>query len=224
MRGEDEAAGSGGGSASGIPESLYGRLSMKDMGSRADREAAPVLKKKPNGDLVDAVPTTLYGGYRPKTKESKEAFEYITGLAGKLLGGDQPHDVIMSATDAVLIALKTPDVSDAWRRVELEKVFGVAALEKESFDQFMNLAKHISDYSIESGVGAVDAEDDCGVAVVFEEEEEDGEEFLAEEQVDEDETYDLINGSVAPIEPEEGEVFITERYKYVCCALFNTVL
>src|SRR5947209_1239205 len=119
----------------GDPESLAGRINIRDMGSRTGREDAPKQKKKAGlhdvergsiregEDVLEreqrkrkrGEPAQLRGTgilsaadaliegikYRPRTPATRATYDLIlTTVANNL--GDVPHDVVRSATDAVL--------------------------------------------------------------------------------------------------------------------------
>jgi len=99
--------------------------------------------------------------------------------------GDQPQDVIRSATDIVLEFLKDEEdlKKDLDKKREIEGVLGVQ-LDTQTFTELISLGKKITDYAEEeSGQGQNpdeekaegEIDDDVGVAVVFEDDEdEDG--------------------------------------------------
>lgn len=197
---------------SGMPESLYGKIDVKEMGSRAARESAPVLKKPSSSTgrvLPGALPSFKKGAdvlslasdyvdlmYKPRTKETKQTFEYLVSIVHGLLGSDQPHDVTLSAADQVLAALKTGVEEDVERETVSRALDRKAAVEgiigpvpSDTFMQMVNLAKLINDYHSNKTMEddtPKDDEDD-GVAVVFaeDEDEDDGEEYQ-EAAADED--------------------------------------
>ena len=95
--------------------------------------------------------------------------------------GDQPQDMVRSATDLVLETLKSDSLKDFDKKKEIESLVG--SLSTEGFSQLVSLSKKITDYGEEEVTedkeakaeeGAID--DDVGVAVVFEDEDEEEEE------------------------------------------------
>ncbi|KAI8851535.1 Sec63 Brl domain-containing protein [Chytridium lagenaria] len=127
--------------------------------------------------------------YRPRTKETRQAYELINPLS--------PNDVIET--------LKDDTKKDFDRKREVEEIINFK-LASEKFNQLVNLGKRITDFrqedvegvEIDDGSAAVrkeDMDEEYGVAVVFDEEEEeegsdDDEYEVREDDVqDEDEMY-----------------------------------
>lgn len=176
-------------------ESLWGRVNVSEMGSRAGREAVPqsggsVLglaggrKKKAsayNEIGVRGDDDEVELKYRPRTKETRTAYEHIlTFLQQAADFSDQPASILRSATEEVLIILKSTEESwkDLDRKLKIESVLGIKSGEMASdkYSQLVNLGRRITDFSIENGEETNDKFDESqGVAVVFDDEE-DGEE------------------------------------------------
>lgn len=185
----------------GTAESLVGRISVKDMGTRVTREAPKDLEKKKAKALLnsaDAVErsirraqetsTARFGAadvlesvqqmeglrYRPRTTETREVYELLLGLIHGSLG-DQTQEVVRSATDAVLETLKSDDLKEFDKRKDVEDVLGGTVAE-EMWNQLVNLGKKITDYGEEEEAPAGDdrerAVDAEGVAVLFEDDDE----------------------------------------------------
>jgi len=182
---------------SDVVESIWGRVNVSEMGSRAGREAAPKtssstagrgvlgLRSAQNGknslnsvyDLNDEVELK----YRPKTRETQAAYEHILTYLQQL--GDfseQPASIVRSVTEEVLIILKATE--DSWkdfdRKVKVEEALGVKAgeISSDKYSQLVNLARRITDFSIDEDVslpGSVD--EGNGVAVVFDDQDGNGE-------------------------------------------------
>ncbi|EOO02053.1 putative sec63 brl domain-containing protein [Phaeoacremonium minimum UCRPA7] len=218
--------------ASGDPESLAGRLSIKDMGARVARDIAPKQKKSAMPDIqrgavgegedillreqrrkAGAGPTrgggilsgadALVEGlrYRPRTQATRATFDVILTIVANNLG-DVPQEVVRSAADAALEYLKDEDLKDFDKKKEIDELLGVSLSPKE-FNEMVNLGKKITDYDAQdddeemgdAGLGD-DGEIDerQGVAVAFEDEDEDAEgivdevrEESSEDEEDEDE-------------------------------------
>ena len=186
----------------GTPESLVGRINVKDMGSRVQREGVKDLEKKkakarvePADEVERALrrqqerTTTRFGAadvlesvaqmeglrYRPRTAETREVYELLLGLVHQILG-DQTQEVVRSATDTVLEGLKREDLKEFDKRKEVEIVVGSTS--EDTWSQLVNLGKKITDYSEDDDedVKMDDREravDNEGVAVLFEDEDED---------------------------------------------------
>jgi pre-mRNA-splicing helicase BRR2 len=198
----------------GEAESLVGKIDQKSMGTRVHREApkkdASSSKKSKQSaaeiversvrrgaagagsgpaagsyaDILEAALDSEGVSYRPKTAETREVFELILGMVHRALG-DQAADVVRSATDTILDILKADDLKDFDKKKEIEDIIG--SLSSETFAQFVNLGKKITDWGEDAAAeGAGDAKregeiDDDGIAVEFEgeddDEDEDGQEF-----------------------------------------------
>ncbi|KAM0514636.1 hypothetical protein ACHAPE_006632 [Trichoderma viride] len=160
--------------ATGDPESLAGRLSINDMGSRVARDEAPKQKKQPGmpdierGSLLegqdvllreqrkrkpDAQQAGVLGAndaliegitYRPRTAATRATFDLILTLVANNLG-DVPHDVVRSAADAALEYLKDDDMKDLDKKKEIDDILG-STLSPKQFNELINLGKKITDY------------------------------------------------------------------------------
>ncbi|RFU79696.1 hypothetical protein TARUN_2522 [Trichoderma arundinaceum] len=160
--------------ATGDPESLAGRLSINDMGSRVARDEAPKQKKQPGmpdierGSLQegqdvllreqrkrkpDAQQAGVLGTndsliegitYRPRTAATRATFDLILTLVANNLG-DVPHDVVRSAADAALEYLKDDDMKDLDKKKEIDDILGTT-LNPKQFNELINLGKKITDY------------------------------------------------------------------------------
>ena len=234
----------------GDPESLAGRINIRDMGSRDARETAPKQKKRTT-DLKDVERGSIREGedvlereqrkrrragphqmrgvgilsaaeasveglkYRPRTPATRQTYDLIlTTTANKL--GDVPHEVVRSAADAVLEYLKDEDMKDFDKKKEVDDLLGVTTNSKE-FNELLNLSKKISDYDQEDdanvdgedngGEGGVELDERQGVAVEFDDEDEDDE--------DRAQTFEVRDGDEssedeADAEDEGGERSVTK--------------
>ncbi|KAJ4295696.1 Pre-mRNA-splicing helicase BRR2 [Collariella sp. IMI 366227] len=243
--------------ATGDPESLAGRLSIKEMGSRVARTAAPTTKKvgaMPNvqrgsmregadvlqfvkskgkaeargGGILSGTDALIEGiRYRPRTQPTRDAFNLIlTIVSGHL--GDAPHDVVRSATDAVLEYLKDDDLKDFDKKKEIDDILGVSMNGKQ-FNELVNLGKKITDYDAQdededmedvqrAGEDEIDGRQ--GVAVNFEnEDDEDGmldvvrDESSEDEDVEDEEDAGLeevAQGGEAGLDRDEEEAGLVE--------------
>ncbi|GAO51264.1 Sec63-domain-containing protein [Saitoella complicata NRRL Y-17804] len=225
----------------GEPETLAGKINVKEMGTRAGRTPA-TLPQKPEQTLnknelqqqrkrkrddnvamgarrgytsvLDATEDLEGLTYRPRTKETRETYELILSFVQGVLG-DQSQDIVRSAGDAILEILKSGALKDFDRKKEVESILG-DTLSSEKFAQLIGLGKKITDYgNDEEGKtrgedgelreGEID--DDMGVAVVFDEEEdaeddEDEDSYNEVRDISDDE--DGIEGA-APAEGEDGQ-------------------
>ncbi|KAF2835475.1 pre-mRNA-splicing factor brr2 [Patellaria atrata CBS 101060] len=199
----------------GDPESLAGRINIRDMGSRTSREDAPVQAKKSKGpsniergsiregeDMLEreqkkrkrGEPVQLRGTgilsqqdllvedlkYRPRTSATRATYELITTIVGRHLG-DVPSHVTRSAADAALEYLKDDNLKDFDRKKEIDDILGSSMSSKE-FNELVNLGKKITDYDAQDedenmedaadGTEGAELDDQQGVAVVFDESDE----------------------------------------------------
>lgn len=208
----------------GAPETLVGRVSIKDMGSRVQREAPADLEKRraKNAKLssadevernirrqqertnaqfgaagiLDAVAEMEGLRYRPRTAETREVYELMLGLVHQVLG-DQTQEVVRSAADTILESLKSDDLKEFDKRKEVEGILG--SLDEERWSQLVNLSKKVSDYAEEEEAPQGDDErlravDNEGVAVLFEDDEE-----------EEEENFEVKGGNSDEEEEEEEE-------------------
>lgn len=155
------------------------------------------------GNALSVLDVETAGLYRPKTKETREAYEALLSfIRGQF--GDAPQDVLCGAADETLAILKNGRLRDPERQKELNSLLGEVSNEK--FAQFVALGKLITDFATEeelaaaaaTGDGALD--EDLGVAVEFEDEEEEEEEgeglATAIEEEDEEEQGNKEGGAV----------------------------
>ena len=193
----------------GDPESLAGRINIRDMGKRTGREDAPKKKKmapglqngqrdsrredaavlereqrkrRPGEQTLSAGDTWIEGlKYRPRTPATRATYDLILTVTANALG-DVPHEVVASAADAVLEYLKDDSMKDYDKKKEIEDLVGTDLNPKE-FNELVNLGKKITDYDaqddnekMEDENGADDGaelDERQGVAVVFDESDED---------------------------------------------------
>lgn len=220
----------------GAPTSLVGRIDPREMGSRVQREAPKDLDKKKKKaaerqegadkpakrrtadvtgfgytDIIEATEDVEGLTYRPRTAETREVYELVLASVHQALG-DQAQDVVRSAADMALEALKNENLKDFDKKKEVEEILGPVS--NETFSQLINLSKKITDYGVEDEKAAdpdqekkeTELDDEMGVAVVFDEEEEEEEEdegFEIREESDEEE--EATEGAEPPPESLEGD-------------------
>ncbi|KAI9878001.1 MAG: DEIH-box ATPase [Pleopsidium flavum] len=202
----------------GDPESLAGRINIKDMGSRNAREDAPRQKKKATGPrdierggiregeevlereqkkrkrgepaqllgtgILSAADALVEGlKYRPRTPATRATYDLILTTTANNLG-DVAHDVVRSAADAVLELLKDENMKDFDKKKEIDDLLGTTMGSKE-FNELVNLGKKITDYEAQDedenmnddgelgAEGGAELDERQGVAVVFDESDED---------------------------------------------------
>ena len=195
---------------SDMVESLWGRASISEMGSRAGREAVPKaggnvlgLRSSKSSKQTKSVydfDDEIELKYRPRTKETRTAYEHILTFLQQLADfSDQPASVLRSATEEVLIILKATEESwkDFDRKLKIEQCLGIKSgeISSEKYSQLVNLARRITDFSIEEDDNSNEFDGPQDIAVVFDD---------VEGQENEEREADF--GEVSNlIEDEEGE-------------------
>ncbi|KAF9003722.1 Sec63-domain-containing protein [Hymenopellis radicata] len=211
----------------GAPTSLAGRIDPREMGSRVVREApkdvqkkkkraadrqdpaekaAPKRKAETGGfgysDILEATQDVEGLTYRPRTAETREAYQLILSTVHTVLG-DQAQDIVRSAADMVLETLKKEGMKDFDKKKEAEEVL-------------VSMSKKITDYGAEDETMAdpdmerkdAEIDDDVGVAVVFDEEEQEDDEeegFEIREEDDDDEEEEENPDDGAPAGEDDGD-------------------
>ncbi|EEP76681.1 hypothetical protein UREG_01530 [Uncinocarpus reesii 1704] len=234
----------------GDPESLAGRINIKDMGTRAAipeatkpkkqtglkdiergsiREGQDVLqreqRKRKRGDpaqlrgvgILSAADALVEGlKYRPRTAATRETYNFILTMTANSLG-DVPHEVVRSAADAVLEILKDDNMKDFDKKKEIDDLLG-SSMGPKQFNELVNLGKKITDYDAQdeeenkTGLDGAEAGEELderqGVAVVFDESEDEEEGLRGELEIrddddaseeDEEQASDLDNEPDAPV-------------------------
>jgi pre-mRNA-splicing helicase BRR2 len=164
------------------------KAKQKRIRSEADDEAIK-KKKKDNRVFVASKGSTVLTetedldsiNYRPKTRESRAAYEEILSFV-QLSLGDQPQDILRGAADEILSLLKDESMRAPDRQKEIEKI--ISRQSSDKFNKLVNLGKKITDFNSTAEVveeDEVKMDEEMGVAVVFEDEDEDA----AREDLDE---------------------------------------
>jgi pre-mRNA-splicing helicase BRR2 len=185
------------GEATGEVESLRGRINPRSFGELAVRERPPELeaikakrrkdqRQEPSakrsasslsGNLLGNADEWEGTSYRPKTKETRSAYQRMLELV-ELSLGDQPSDVTKSAAEEILAQLKDEHLRPAERRSNVEELLG--KLNDERFAELIELSRKITDYSenaaalaaAEAATQQAAMEEETGVSVIFDEDEE----------------------------------------------------
>ncbi|KAA1132430.1 DEIH-box ATPase [Puccinia graminis f. sp. tritici] len=213
----------------GEPETLVGRIDPKSMGSRAFKESVhikkDISKKKSKhitsnedrpkkftetnsrryADVIEAIQEVEGLNYKPRTNETRSIYELLLSSV-QLMLGDQPNEIVRSATDMTIEAMKNDNdyPKDLDKKRTIEEFLGTISSEK--FNELSNLAKKLTDYgdddqAQQAGGEGEDGEnqkranelddDNNGVAVVFEDDENgedsDEDEFEIRDNSDSDE-------------------------------------
>lgn len=158
---------------SGEPESLYGRISIKNFGDRAvtshvwDDEEHRKRRKEDNGkfkhkrghesknlskskysprDILDV--TEYYDiddTYRPQTRETETVYELILSFIQGYLGAIPP-EVLRSAAGDIIKTIKDENMKDLDKKKNVEEIIG-ETIESEKFSRLINLGKKLVDYN-----------------------------------------------------------------------------
>ncbi|KAL3918504.1 MAG: hypothetical protein SGPRY_005993 [Prymnesium sp.] len=179
---------------------------------KTDKNAMSVKKVRKERENVLGLAEDI-DSYRPRSKETRAAYEDLLSMIAQNLG-DQPHDILRGAADEVLACLKNDTLTDPQRKKETEKLINavspeasppsplpslsgcslLASLPWRSFAKLVSIGKRINDFMIEDGAGNEKLDDELGVAVVFDEEDEQDEAVPKEDEhadiVDEDMSED----------------------------------
>ncbi|KAL6143575.1 hypothetical protein ACLB2K_054270 [Fragaria x ananassa] len=207
---------------SGEAESLRGRIDPNRFGDRAHTARPKRHRRDPTPE-----PALIYGStkrcrfseesvlttmeedgavYRPKTKETRAAYEALLHLIWQRLG-DQPASVVHGAADEVLAVVKGKSFD---KRKEIENLLN--SVGDDFFDQFVQIGKLITDYGGDDDVaGCDDVDFDVGFSVDFEEEEEDDNGVgmvVEEEDEEEEEQKELSVGGGAPMSVDGDDVMV----------------
>ncbi|KAJ3023444.1 DEIH-box ATPase [Thoreauomyces humboldtii] len=213
---------------SGEPETLAGRIDLRKMGDRVQRsiqeqkdrvekkrkeksermkksgaERASKKSKKGlhhggHGGILAATDDFESEDYRPRTKETTQAFELVLSFLQQLLG-DIPQDVLRGAANDALSILKDDGKKDFDKKKEVEELVS-SQMSSDRFAQLVNLGKRITDYRPGEGsdeqqggddaAGREGMDEDHGVAVVFDEEDDESEDTDDEYEVRDEESDD----------------------------------
>jgi pre-mRNA-splicing helicase BRR2 len=159
----------------GDPESLAGRINIRDMGGRTAQEKAPTQAKKPKlgvergsltegGDVLDreqrkrkrddgtsafgATATADFNIEGLRYRPRTPATRNTFELLTTIVSkalGDVPVTTLRSAADAVLEYLKDDTMKDFDKKKEVDDLLGSSMGAKE-FNELVNLGKKITDY------------------------------------------------------------------------------
>lgn len=218
----------------GNPESLVGKVNVRDMGSRVMRSKAPEdlkdskLKttvasssmrnvKKNDSEYSSLLTSTndIEGlTYFPQTPETRQVFDLIMSEVQSMLE-DVSHDICRSAADAILVVIKDDSLKDFDRKREVEEITGVK-ISNEKYNQLTNLCRRITDYEssdvkTESNENKVD--DELGVAVTFEGSDDDGIEQDSEDEQNDGYESDLADQSEN--QPEYESIMAKEESEVI---------
>ncbi|KAL1529400.1 hypothetical protein AB1Y20_000349 [Prymnesium parvum] len=169
---------------SGEPESLkdflggtkfgdrvhFGKPDVAGVGKKRKTDKNAISVKKTRKEQVNVLGLADdIDSYRPRSKETRAAYEDLLSMIAQNLG-DQPHDILRGAADEVLACLKNDSMTDPERKKETEKL--INSITPENFAKLISIGKRITDFMVEDGAGNEKLDDELGVAVVFDEDDE----------------------------------------------------
>uniref|UniRef100_A0A0E0KIW7 RNA helicase n=1 Tax=Oryza punctata TaxID=4537 RepID=A0A0E0KIW7_ORYPU len=208
----------------GEPETLRGRIDPRSFGDRAVQAKPPVEppRRRKARDAADhdihrpdakrrrrAAAATAQREvsvlsliddvvYRPRTKETRAAYEALLSVIQRQLGG-QPPDVLGSAADEVLSILNNDKIKSPEKKKEIEKFLD--PISHQMFHQLVSIGKLITDFhdTAEACDSASALDENIGVAVEFEENEDDegSDSDQVLDDLDEDDGDTMLNGTGA---------------------------
>eukprot|EP01035_Chromulina_nebulosa_P017991 gene17991-23628_t len=150
--------------------------------------------------------------YTPKTKETKIVYEEILSIIQIYLG-DQSHETINGAADEVISISKNDSLNDSLKYNEIIKILGKISSTKYAY--LVNLIKKLSDYSTSkqdsNDEPSNTLDNDIGVAVVFDDDDENAHDEIEDEDDDsneednkneeDDNDKHQLRGSLVEIQP-----------------------
>lgn len=178
------------------PEAIKNGKGSSKRAKKGQSEDFSAKRARP-GTAMSVLDMETAGLYRPKTKETKAAYEALLSSIRSQFG-DAPHDVLCGAADEILATLKNDSLRDPERQAEVGKLLGQVSDEK--FSEFVAIGKLINDFTSEEAiaasvaVGGHEMDEELGVAVEFEDEDEEDEDEdgLVRTIVDDEEEADDI--------------------------------
>lgn len=226
--------------ATGEVETLHGKLGNVRMGDRlmvdgkkvADKVDKPKVKR-PADSLDDGIARKKSrdsrvlsaakgasvltetenldsSSYRPKTRESKAAYEEILTVVQVTLG-DQPQDILRGAADEIIHILKEDSYRDPDRQREVEKI--LKHIPGDGFHRLVNLGKQITDFKTavqdDEPAGESKMDEEMGVAVIFDDENDlvadDVDGVVRDSDEEDDEGGVEANGSGGQLRGDDGD-------------------
>jgi pre-mRNA-splicing helicase BRR2 len=183
------------GEPTGEVETLRGRTDLGRMGDRIvakkpDVKPPPKKKAKRDQEQARRQPMAVSGdtildmgtltGYQPSTDQARAAYESIlTQIGSRALLGNQAPQVLRDAAAEVISALKDQHLRDPERQEALSRLLtgkgskAPGGLAAQQFTSFVQLGKQLDDYDKqeEKTTEEEQVDDEMGVAVVFDESE-----------------------------------------------------
>ncbi|ODV89579.1 hypothetical protein CANCADRAFT_4197 [Tortispora caseinolytica NRRL Y-17796] len=197
------------------PETLVGRIGLADMGARVARDKPPtdkqslIVPKIGTHHLDKSLDALLkeYAQYRPLSAKSRDLFASLMVWVRNFLG-DVSEPTLVSAADAILAIAKNINYNDSKRKSEICAVIGSDPSD-DDFSSLYALTDLIRDYDHSVPVQhSVDTEPDLGVALVFEDDNQNDEDTAAGERSDSDSDSTEVLAAIEPdIVREQDEKF-----------------
>mmetsp|Transcript_28044 Transcript_28044/g.66662 ORF Transcript_28044/g.66662 Transcript_28044/m.66662 type:complete len:2150 (+) Transcript_28044:160-6609(+) len=158
----------------------------KRRADRAEKDAARKKAKAGGSVLADTVIEP--GSYRPKTEVTRVAYEQLLHLLSGFMG-EQPADILRGAADEILAVLKDESLQGPAKQKACEALLN--SMTNEKFTELMQIGTRITDFYLEDQEGAAGEamDENLGVSVVFDEEDEaedEDEDELRDEDEDEE--------------------------------------
>ncbi|KAG7922565.1 hypothetical protein KL905_001786 [Ogataea polymorpha] len=206
------------------PQSVIGKISIEEMGSRVERETkeAPLRvakkKKKINRSMRTLLDTSIEElTYVPTSEKSQQIYEDLLAWCSEQLDSDVPGDIVQSMADIILEILKNERLTDLQRKSTIEETMG-KRLDDEDFQKVLDLSKEIDDWKRPDGDGEggiiIDEEDEDAAENEEEDEEDDEDEEDEEEpfeaqEIDDDVLLLTADGSA---DTEEFDIKSIDKY------------
>eukprot|EP00823_Brevimastigomonas_motovehiculus_P004473 TRINITY_DN2963_c0_g1_i1.p1 TRINITY_DN2963_c0_g1~~TRINITY_DN2963_c0_g1_i1.p1 ORF type:complete len:2225 (-),score=605.06 TRINITY_DN2963_c0_g1_i1:245-6919(-) len=183
------------------PAELKDRIEKAKKKREHKEEEEEHKKKKKTTEPQNVLTTEIEYGYKPQTKETKQAYEVLLSYIQTEMG-DKPHDVLRGAADEVLEIMKDDSKKQLEKKKEVEALFRLAKpLEEDRFSRLVAIVKSINDWNAEREneskllQEAKDLDDEKdSVPVILEE----------KEEKEEDDQLDEIKDEEKDEEEEEG--------------------
>eukprot|EP00047_Mylnosiga_fluctuans_P022270 m.116969 g.116969 ORF g.116969 m.116969 type:complete len:2124 (+) comp9197_c0_seq4:160-6531(+) len=218
--------------ATGQVFSLQGKLAGSRMGDRALRTRPSELEenkakrakqeeraqaKKPfeSGSVLASQSAMAGLKYKPKTRDTQRVYELLLSFITTCLGS-QPQDILCGAADEVLDILKDENLKAKDKQTEAEQLLG--KLDETAFQNLTRLGQNITDFGKDEEAGEDTVDQEMGVALVFDkedEEDEDNEDYgvvREEMDVDEDEGEEAAMDSELKANLGDGEAAVSSDY------------
>lgn len=173
---------------SGEGETLRGKISHR-MGDKSSfSKPTESLKKAFNKTSQDSIKETLHSTlYYPKTNETRSIYEQMLSMTQHYIG-DCPEEILKDALDQVLATLKTEQVMDSDKKMEIEVILG--KISDEVYNKFLLMSKQLIDYT----AGKKERVEIEEMAINLDEE--------PEELIEEDEPEDLYQPGLGEIDAD----------------------